>query len=189
MGTRLIMSCLLVAGFIQQTTAQKLEEGQRRGLVQANASLYPAFMLNHPIQNNYVAGHTTYYFHDKYSFRGEALAYIDAQKEVKYLSRHYQVEVGFGRHFPVKRWDPFIYYTMGLASVRLQTASKNYVQPTIGIIVGLHYNVNRFFHFFAEGHYGHMQDPGREINLDQIYVSGGLGFQLPTRNLGKNKNR
>jgi len=183
MVTRLITGLIAVAVIASpaKLRAQKLEEGQRNGLIQATASLYPSWMLNRKVQNNYVAGHVAYYFHDNYSFRGEIMAYIDAQKDVRYLSKHSQLQVGFGRHFPVKRWDPFVYYTMGLSSIRLQAQSKNVLQPSVGLIAGTHYNVSRFFYFFAECSYQHMQDPAHAANLDQLFVSGGLGFQLPTK--------
>lgn len=178
MGARLSLIFLL---FSSVARSQQLQEGQRKGLLQTTASLYPAFMLNRAIQNNYVGGHLTYYFEDKYSYRGDIWAYIDAQTETKYISNHTQLNAGFGRHFPIKRFDPFIYINMGLASIRLQSQKENTLQPTLGTTIGLHYNVSRFFYFFGECVYTHMKDVSRVGNLDQLYVSGGLGFQIPTR--------
>lgn len=180
MGARLILLGMCLIGY-QSVNAQNLEEGQRNGLLQATASFYPSWMLNHKVQNNYIGGHFAYYFEDHYSFRGEIMAYIDAQGDQKYVDKHVQVQAGFGRHFPIKRWDPFVYGQMGLSAVQLKNYSDAHLQPTIGLIVGVHYNVSRFFYFFAEGQYNHTNDPERKGPMDQIYVSGGLGFQLPTK--------
>jgi hypothetical protein len=179
MGTRLILLIALTA-MVLPAAAQNLAEGERKGLIQATASLYPAWMLNHDVQNNYVAGHFAYYVDDHYSFRGEILSYIDAQSEEKVLNDHVQVQAGFGRHFPIKRWDPFVYVQMGLGAVQLDGFDRRYYQPSAGITAGVHYNVSRFFYFFAEAEYHHLQNPEYVGNLDQVFVSGGLGFQFPT---------
>jgi hypothetical protein len=180
MGARLILfTAAMVTGVYCR--AQVLENGQRAGLIQATASLYPSWMLNHDVRNNYIGGHFAYYFEDNYSFRGEALVYIDAQGENKVINDHVQLQVGFGRHFPIKRFDPFVYGQMGLAAIQLQGTSQRYFQPVIGLTAGAHYNVSRFFYFFAETSYMHMPNPARTGKLDQLMVSGGLGFQFPTR--------
>jgi|GEM_PF-2064461 len=150
-------------------------------IIQVTASIYPSWMLNHNVQNNYVAGHFTLYFHKRYSFRGEIQGYVDAQGEQKYISKHVQVQTGFGRHFQVKRWDPYVYATMGLSSIRLQSHSRNVMQPSVGLIAGTSFHVSRYFYFFAECLYQHMQNPSRDANLDQLFISGGLGFQLSKR--------
>jgi hypothetical protein len=180
MGTRLIF---LLAAVCMHTSlrSQVLENGERRGLLQATASFYPSWMLNRDTKNNYLAGHLAYYFDDHYSFRGEALVYIDGQAGTKVFSEHVQIQAGFGRHFPVKRWDPFVYGQMGLSAVQLVWNPKRYYQPAIGLTLGTHYNVSRYFYFFAEASYTHMAHPEHGGGLDQVLVSGGLGFQFPTR--------
>jgi hypothetical protein len=180
MGARLITLLVLIC-IAGPLGSQVVENGERRGLIQATASFYPAWMLHSPAKNNYLAGHLAYYFDDHYSFRGEVLVYIDAQTSTKVLNDHVQIQAGFGRHFPVKRWDPFVYAQMGLASVQLQWNPKRYYQPVAGVTIGTHYHVSRFFYFFAEASYTHMANPERVGNLDQVLVSGGLGFQFPTR--------
>jgi hypothetical protein len=182
MGARLI-SLLAVLITVSALHSQVLENGERKGLIQATASFYPSWMLNHQVQNNYLAGHVAYYFDDHYSFRGEALVYIDAQGENKIINDHVQIQAGFGRHFPVKRWDPFLYGQMGLAMIQVQGFAQRHYQPAAGLTIGTHYHVSRFFYFFAECSYTHMQDPSQPGRLDQFLVSGGLGFQLTTRKM------
>lgn len=180
MGARLtgLLVCLMV---VLHTSAQQLELGERQGLLQATGSLYPSVMLNHAVRNNYAGGHFAYYVDDHYSFRGEFLGYVDAQTDEKYIKKHLQVQAGFGRHFPVKRWDPFVYGQMGLAAIQLQGSTESYLRPNVGLVAGAHYNVSHFFYFYAECAFTHMKDPERMNNLDQLLVTAGLGFQLPTK--------
>lgn len=180
MGTRLI-GLLVCMTLVVRASAQQVELGERQGLLQATGSLYPGWMLNHNVRNNYAGGHFAYYFDDHYSFRGEFLGYVDAQTDEKYIKKHLQVQAGFGRHFPVKRWDPFVYAQMGLAGIELQGSTEAFLRPNVGLVAGMNYNVSRFFYFYAECTFIHMKDPERINNLDQLLVTAGLGFQLPTK--------
>jgi hypothetical protein len=176
-----LIFCALFASLASIAGAQDLINGEREGLIQATASIYPSRMLNHGISNNYVAGHANYYFTDLYSVRGEIMHYIDAQREERYIDKHTQFQLAVGRHFPKKRFDPYIYASLGLASVRLIEEPKSYAQPVAGIIGGSHFQFSDYFYFFLEMQYQHMQDPLHSRPLDQLYFSGGLGFQVPTR--------
>lgn len=180
MGTRLILLPVMMT-IVSFLSAQDPGKGERAGLLQATVSLYPSRMLNRDVRNNYVAGRFVYYADDHYSFRGEALVYVDAQTENRILDDHVQLQAGFGRHFPVKRWDPYIYGQMGLAGIRMENASKRYYQPVAGLTAGANYHVSRFFYFFAECSYMHLQSPETTGRLDQLLVSGGLGLQVPAR--------
>lgn len=180
MGARVI-GLLLGTTIGLHTAAQQVESGERQGLLQATGTLYPGWMLNHPVRNNYAGGHFAYYVDDHYSFRGEFLGYVDAQTDEKYIKKHLQIQAGFGRHFPMKRWDPFIYAQMGLAGIELQGSTNAYLRPNVGLVAGTHYNVSRFFYFYAECEFIHMKDPERMNNLDQLLVTAGLGFQISTK--------
>lgn len=158
-----------------------LSEGGRRGILQGTATLYPSWMLNHGVRNNYVGGHLAYYFDDDYSFRGDFLAYTGAQTTAEYLRSHVQLMAGFGRHFPVKRLDPYIYLQGGLAAVQILGSTESYMQPLAGMTVGLNYHVAPWFYFFGEVAYNRMQDPSGPGNMDQLYTGAGLGFQVQTR--------
>lgn len=161
--------------------AQDVANGERNGLIQTTGTLYPSWMLNHPVRNNYVGGHLVYYFEDRFSFRGDLLAYIDAQTEVKYLQKHMESTAGFGCHFGKKSWDPYVYAQIGLAAVQLQGSDKTDMQPVTGLSLGVNYHIAPYFYFYAEMVYRHMSDPLRPSNLDQFLLTGGLGIQLPTK--------
>lgn len=180
MAPRLIAGMLLFLVSLP-LTAQVTEEGERQGLLQGTASLYPARMLNHTVMNNYVGGHLNYYVDDHYSFRGDIFGYIDAQGDQKYLDRHIQLQAGLMRHFPVKRWDPFVGFQAGLSALELQSSPESFLQPVFGLTTGVSFSVSRYFYFYAECSYHHMNDPVVRSPLDQLFVTGGLGFQLSTR--------
>lgn len=175
---------MIIALFLFLTSsslAQDVASGERNGLIQTTATLYPSWMLNHAVRNNYVGGHLVYYFEDRFSFRGDLLAYIDAQTEAKYLQKHIESTAGFGYHFGKKRWDPYVYAQIGLAAVQLQGSDKTDMQPVTGLSFGVNYHVAPYFYFYAETVYRHMRDPLRPSNLDQFLLTGGLGLQLPTK--------
>jgi hypothetical protein len=180
MATRLIAGMLLLL-VILPVSAQVTEDGERQGLLQGTASLYPARMLNHSMMNNYVGGHLNYYVDDHYSFRGDVFVYIDAQGDQKYLNRQIQLQAGFMRHFPVKRWDPFVGLQAGLSALELQSSPDHFLQPVLGLTTGVSFMVSGYFYFYAECSYQHMNDPVVRSPLDQLFVTGGLGFQLSTR--------
>ena len=172
---------LFLLFFSAGSFGQDLINGERKGLVQVTASIYPSKMLNHAISNSYVAGHANYYFTDGYSFRGEIMHYIDAQGENRYIDKHTQLQAAFGRHFPMKRFDPYVYASVGLAGISLTEQPHKYFQPVAGIITGGNFQFSRYFYLFLEIEYQHMQDPLHRSPLDQLFFSGGLGIQFPTR--------
>lgn len=179
MEARLIFGMfLLVTG---RLFAQDVSLGERTGLIQTTGTLYPSLMLNHDVRNNYVGGHATYYFENRYSFRGDLLIYIDAQTDEKYLNKHIESTAGFGYHFGKKRWDPYVYAQLGLAAVQLQGSDKTDMQPVAGLSFGVNYHIAPYFYFYAESVFRHMGDPRHSGNLDQLMFTGGLGLQLPTK--------
>lgn len=172
---------LLLLLMTANSFGQDVALGERNGLIQTTGTLYPSLMLNHAFRNNYIGGHAVYYFEDKYSFCGDLLVYIDAQTDTKYIKKHIESTAGFGYHFGKKRWDPYLYAQFGLAAVQLQESDKTDMQPVAGMSFGVNYHIAPYFYFYAETVFRHMGDPLHPGNLDQLMVTGGLGFQLPTK--------
>lgn len=179
METRIIGLLMLL--YSASSFAQDVTSGERAGLIQTTGTLYPSWMLNHNVRNNYVGGHAVYYFEDHFSFRGDLLVYIDAQTEAKYLKKHIESTGGFGYHFGKKRWDPYLYAQFGLAAVQLQGNEKTDMQPVTGLSLGVNYHIAPYFYFYAESVFRHMSDPLHPGGLDQLMMTGGLGLQLPTK--------
>lgn len=182
MGWKIVLLASLTA-FL--THAQELDKGERSGLVQTTATLYPAKMLNHDALNNYVGGNLTVRLDDHYAFRGDIYVFTSTQKGNEVINDHTLVQAGFMRFFPMKRWDPFVGLGAGLSGIQTGGNDQRRYQPTITLNAGLQFHVYDFFYFFAEVAYQHMQDPWRTQPLDQFLTSGGLGLQLPAKKLRK----
>jgi hypothetical protein len=172
---------LIAVFFAGNAMAQEVSEGERAGLVQATASFYPTFMLNRGVTNNYIGGYLNIRFDDKYSFRGDIYRYLSNQTDESYINDHTFVQCGFLRHFPIKRFDPFIGATIGLSGVETNDNTQMRYQPTVDVMAGMQFMVFHYFYFYVEAHYVHMQDPWRTTQLDQLMATGGLGFQLPVK--------
>lgn len=167
-----------------QATAQILENGERQGLLQATASIYPSQQLNVKGLNIYLGGYANYHFDDKYSFRGDVFQYIGAQKKPGYLKSNTQILAGFLRYFPIKRWDPYVGVQMGVSLIKLnERPAETTINSVFALKAGVNFHVWHYFYFFAEIQYAHQPDPLHARPFDQFSGTGGLGFQLPCRNI------
>lgn len=166
--------------------AQLLEKGEREGLLQATASIYPSQQLNTKGLNIYLGGYANYHFDDKYSFRGDVFQYIGAQKKPGYLKANTQILAGFMRYFPVKRWDPFVGAQVGVSWIKLnERPAETTLNAVFTLKAGVNYHVWHYFYFFAEIQYSHQPDPLHARPLDQFTGTGGLGFQIPCKNINQ----
>lgn len=165
------------------STAQIIADGERAGLLQATASIYPSQQLNTKGLNLYVGGYLNYHFDDKYSFRGDIYQFIGAQTKPGYVNDHLQVQAGFMRYFPMKRLDPFVGLQVGFSAIQTNERSERIYNSAFAVKAGLNYHVYKFFYFFLECQYVHQTDPWHARPLDQFMGTGGLGFQLPVKNI------
>lgn len=163
--------------------AQILADGERSGLLQATASIYPSQQLNTTGLNLYLGGYLNYHFDDKYSFRGDIYQFIGAQSKPGYINDHLQVQAGFMRYFPFGRLDPFVGLQVGLSAVQTTERSERIYNSAFAAKAGLNYHVYKFFYFFLEFQYIHQTDPWHARPLDQLMGTGGLGFQLPAKDI------
>ncbi|MDR0801249.1 hypothetical protein [Fluviicola sp.] len=176
----------LIFGFMTVSflsTAQIIADGEREGLLQTTASIYPSQQLNTKGLNLYLGGYLNYHFDDKYSFRGDIYQFIGAQIKPGYVNDHLQVQVGFMRYFPVKRLDPFVGFQVGFSAIQTNERSERIYNSAFAVKAGLNYHVYKFFYFFLECQYIHQVDPWHARPLDQFMGTGGLGFQLPVKNI------
>lgn len=176
-----VLFMLCVASF---SNAQIIADGERKGLVQATASIYPVQQLNVSGLNIYLGGYINYHFDDKYSFRGDIYQYIGAQKKPGYLKNNTQLLAGFMRYFPYKRLDPFVGIQAGISFIETnERIGERTLNSVFALKAGLNYHVYSYFYFFVEFQYTHQPDPWRARPYDQFTGTGGLGFQLPCKNI------
>lgn len=192
MVRKIIFSSIL--GFSLAANAQNVADGERNGLLQATASIFPTVSWNNGSWTNLVGGNLAYQFDDHYSFRGDFYTCIASQKSGSIYGDLTIVQAGFFRNFTHKRFDFFIGLQVGLAGVQTTyldmvtlsyVSSKRYYQPVIDIPLGIKFHVSNYFYFFAEAHNFFMRHPERNITLGNTSFTGGLGLQLPVRRLMK----
>lgn len=173
---------IVVITFVFSSKAQNIYDGERAGLLQTTASIYPSVQLNTAGVNYYVGGHMNFHFDDKYSFRGDIYALAGSKEKPSYIHTHTQVQAGFMRYFPVKRFDPFVGLQMGLSALDMNERPKEMVyNASVSILAGVNFHVYKYFYFFAEFQYTHQQDPWHTRPLDQFMGTGGLGIQFPCK--------
>lgn len=177
-----IITISLMMLTVSLVNAQIIENGERKGLLQATASIYPSQQLNTKGLNIYLGGYANYHFDDKYSFRGDVFQYISSQKKPGYIMGNTQVLAGFMRYFPVKRWDPFVGVQAGVSFIKLaERPAEITLNSVFALKTGVNYHVWHYFYFFLEFQYSHQPDPFHARPFDQFTGTGGLGFQIPCK--------
>lgn len=163
---------------------QQLALGQRKGLLQTTASIYPSVQFNKHISNIYLGGHFTYFFQDNYSFRGDIYGFtssrVKAEAEIK---TNTIVQAGFARHFVQKSFDAYVGIQTGISAIKGNTGSELAFQPIVSPLLGIEYHVFPYFYFYAEAIYNYQLQARSNGHLDQLLFTGGLGLQLPTKKL------
>ena len=179
MGAKKIVFIFL---FLTQHLFSQENEVSRNGFVQSTGTILPAIMLNHSVRNNYVGGHLEYRFDAHYSFRGDFLTYTGSQTKQRFINDHTMVSSSFIRNFDHQNWTYFSGVGFGLSVLQLESDSKkSFNQPTINFLSGIQYHANNFLYFYAEVCFSHLQNPINTKPLDQVFFTGGLVFQFPTR--------
>lgn len=171
-------------------TAQDTAYYRGNGLLRASGAISPGFMLDAPVTNIYVNGKLEYFIEDRISFRGEGFWYIDSQQASSVMDQNSQVNFGPFHHFGQGRADLAIGFEAGLSLAKpttpkdQPTADPLRPVPSISLCAGLTYTIWDYFHFFVDARYVHARYTGGytgTIPLDEVILSGGLGWQLRLR--------
>jgi len=187
----MVRACLIAASLLGTCTLAHAQEElwtERRGLLAATGTISPGYLLHHPFTNIYLSGHVEWFAEERISFRGRAAWYVDSQQEPALLVRNDQVSAGGFYHFGRDRLDLHLGLEPGLSFVQEHAVDQPSpravsVVPTTALGAGLTYFVWDHFHFFAAVRYLRSAlhgTPLGTLRLDEIQVSGGLGFHLKT---------
>lgn len=190
MGKKLTV--LIILSLIEYSKAQNIEQGQRSGLVKGTASFYKGITTNETNGSYvYLGGNLEYFMTDLYSIRGNGY-YLIQQGKGSFESNQgsFLLNIGFNRYFPKGRWSPFIGTFTGITYYRetsdqlvnmMMLYPTSAIIPNFGLIGGVQFYVFDYFHFFAEAGYLYQLNPFHNRTNDQILISAGLGFNLPTK--------
>lgn len=157
------------------------------GLLRASAAISPGFLLGRAAANNYVNGRLEYFTDQRVSFRGEGFLFISAQQQPAFLKQNSQLAFGPFYHFGQGRLDAMLGIEPGLSFAQPQrpVTAVEYeelrVLPNLALCTGITYTVWDCFHFFLDARLNHARYTGSlngTIALDELIISGGLGWQL-----------
>ncbi|MCC6541091.1 MAG: hypothetical protein IT225_02615 [Flavobacteriales bacterium] len=169
------------------------------GLLRASGGISPGFLLNAGTTNIYLAGKAEYFIENKLSFRGEGFWYVNSQQDPAPLEQNGQLAFGPFLHSIHGRLDLSIGVEAGLSLVHpartwpVLMIVPNIVGPdpaplravpTAAICGGLSYAVWDYLHFFVDVRMLRSRYEGSPVgtlNLDEVIVGGGLGWQLRVR--------
>ncbi len=179
---------LLAAFFLFVTTFLAQNDFIQPGLLQAAATISPAFMLSHPIENIYLHGNLEYYPENRISIRGDTYWYLGAQQKPQLMKQFSILAFGAAYHFPKNNFDFFLGLQPALAAVQpdlLTLQNENYslkFSPCITAVTGVTYYVYDYFNFFLNLRMVQANYHGYEpLHLDEIILSAGLGFNIHTQ--------
>lgn len=174
-------------------------------MLKANATLCPGFMLGQTQNNIYVHGYLEYFPEEKVSLRGDGFWFTGAQQKPSLLKQNSSLFFGGLYHFHKSRFDYFIGLQAGMGFAQpgsnyQQTTSTvgvvttvvydtaNYALkaiPLISPVTGITFYPGKYVNFFLElryvnsRYYGYFN--GSRLNMDELRVSAGLGFQIPLK--------
>ena len=180
----------IVMAFLTKLSAQDNAPFVRKGLLKATATISPSFMLNRHINNIYVSGELEYFLENKISVRGDVFLYRDSQQNIPFLKQNSMIFFGALYHFSKNKHDLFIGIQPAAILSQpnmLDTSLVNYpvkINPGISVIAGYTFYVWDYCNFFLNARYVNTKYVGTSngaIQLDEIIISAGLGFQLHTR--------
>lgn len=159
--------------------AQELTKGERKGLIQATGTIYPVKSLTTSNAYNYLNGHTSYFFDDHFSFRGDLWS-----KKIKQASDNVtetKVEFSTLYHYNKNRFSTFGGFGTGLGMFSSPALSSKQFIPSLSLIIGEQFHVNNYFYFFIDAHLFFRKDVNFTRWNSELTASGGLGFQFPCR--------
>jgi len=198
MVKRLALFILLLWGTL--VYAQQDSLFKYRGMLKGSATLAPGFMMAQTQTNIYVHGHLEYFPEEKVSLRGEGFWFTGAQQKPALLKENSSFLFGGLYHFHKNRFDYFIGLQTGMAftqpsdtvdvsipttgmTLRIKKTFEMKATPIISPFTGITFYPGKYVNFFLEVRYinnkyfGHLY--GKTLNMDELRISAGLGFQLP----------
>ena len=187
MVKKIIALCFFLAAIA--ASAQTKNPGDRTGLIKADLSFLQSFMLQHKSDNIYLGGHLEYFADKHFSVRGDCFWYIDNRQKNKVLKQNYMIAFGALVHLPLGKSDFYagLQPVLSLMQPSATITDKQYplrIMPGFTISAGYTLYFSRFCNFFIGANYFISKYRGTNnttISMDEIMITGGLGFQIGTR--------
>ncbi|MBP8041318.1 MAG: hypothetical protein KAZ36_05350 [Bacteroidales bacterium] len=173
-----------------QSILQAQDFYDRSGLLKANLTFNQGFMLFHKAPNVYLGGNFEYFPDQNISIRGDCFWYLDSRRENPVLKQSTLVFFGALFHLPKGKSDFYTGIQPGFAFTRpalLSSTDQSYplrMMPSLALSLGYSFYFSRFCNFFVGVNYFVLRYRGAgngSLKLDELMISGGLGFHLSTK--------
>jgi hypothetical protein len=152
----------------------------------------PAYMFNKGgLWNSYFHASLEWCFDNRVSINADGSYFFSTQGDYKPLKMNHSLLLGAFYHFPTKsKVDFYCGIQPGVALVQQNTYTYNdstishtriKATPLITCSIGLSYFFWKYMHLYAGLKYTHgtlVSQYGSSIQLDELMISAGLGFQL-----------
>lgn len=157
------------------------------GLTKLNLSYTQSFMLHNNNKNVYLSGNLEYFTSSKFSLRGDCFWYLDSRQRNPVFKQNGIVLFGPVFHLPKGRSDfyagiqPGFSYTTPNNDPLSDISYPSRFLPTFSMMAGYTIYFSKFCNFFVGANYlasRYRGADGGSINMDEIFISGGLGFHL-----------
>jgi hypothetical protein len=189
MVTRIFSPLLILLASL--SFAQQKTDFTAYGPIKGNLAINQGFMLQHKITDLYLSGNLEYFPEKNVSVRGDCFWYIDARQKNPVLKQNIMVLFGALAHLPKGRSDFYAGVQPGITFTKpnnpdnnVDVALQTRLMPVLSISAGYTLYFSRFCNFFLAANYmisRYRGAPTGTIKLDEIMISGGLGFHFNTR--------
>lgn len=164
----------------------------RRGMLSAQLTLSPSYMLEEKVGYFYLHGNIEGFVSENISISGDGFISMGSlTSDEQKLDYNNNLLFGGYYHFTNGHNDLYAGFQPGLAFTQIHTnelmlVSRPSVTPIISPVVGYRYFINDYFHFFAQARYiygTHYYD--EKLSLAELRLSAGLGFNFSLLKLKK----
>lgn len=178
----------ILASFIVCFAFAQDETLIRPGLLRAQATYSPGFLLENKTSHYYLHGNIEGYVNNKISIAGEGYFFLtNGSTNTGDVLYNHSVFFGASYHFAKKMNDFYIGLQPGISITKFANstfnmiASEQGVNPIFSTLIGYNLYFYKFFHFFVQGRLilgQHNYYPAHSLN--EFRLSAGLGFNINT---------
>lgn len=183
---------ILFSLFLVVSTSACAQNYIQQGLLVGDLTYSPSMMLNREVNNYYLTGSLEYFLEKKVSLKGTTHLFLSTESDNFELKNRVISNFGIAYHFNKGNWNNFIGFYPGITVMQpnfLSPQGEEYnwiLSPSFAGEIGTRYFVWDYFNFFAKLNYVHSKLLGTSrgaLPMDEILLSAGLGFQIPTRTI------
>ena len=162
------------------------------GLLSGSTTFAPGFMLNRDQLNFNLHGFAEYHMR-RASVRGESYLFLNSPNSQleglkmfrTYFGMFYHLNSSYSGNWDVKLgFSPGLTYAENVQYLGGQEIRTTSLAPSFSAAIGFDYYVWKYFHFFSQVSFvqSTMRGfPNGSERMDELLISTGLGFQIPTR--------